>query len=495
MNYKPTIGLEVHAELKTQSKMFCDCLNDPEEKHPNLNVCPICLGHPGTLPVINRKAVEYVLKVGMALGGKPAEKSKFDRKNYFYPDLPKNYQISQYDLPLINGGELCGVRITRIHLEEDAGRLVHKETSDKRQAASLVDFNRAGVPLMELVTEPDIKSADEAVLFAKELQLILKYLGASDADMEKGLMRIEANVSLKKEGLSQSSGLVGRTGSIIEPVLGTKVEVKNINSFKAVHDAIEYEIKRQTEVLDKGEKIKQETRGWDDVKGATKSQRSKEEAHDYRYFPEPDLPPLDITKLDLKKLKIEIPELPEEKRVRFKKEYSLSSEQVEILIAEPLFADFLEETISEAETFTNDKSIIQTIFNYLVSDLRGLIRNNETDIPDLVFTPEDFAHLVFLAHSEKITSRMAKNLLHKMFESGGDPETIMKEQGIKQVSDESELLPVVSKIISKNKAAVEDLKKGKANALQFLIGQAMRELRGQGNPEELKRLIEKEIPR
>src|SRR3989344_4934674 len=349
--YKPTIGLEIHAELKTRSKMFCDCRNDPEEKHPNLNVCPICLGHPGTLPVINKKAVEYVLKVGMALGGKPAKKSKFDRKNYFYPDLPKNYQISQYDMPLISGGELRGVRITRVHLEEDAGRLVH-------EVGSLVDFNRAGVPLMELVTEPDIRSSDEAVLFAKELQLILKYLGASDADMEKGLMRIEANVSVKKEGLNQSRGLVGRTGSINEPVLGTKVEVKNINSFKAVHDAIEYEIKRQVELLEKGEKIKQETRGWDDVKGITKAQRSKEEAHDYRYFPEPDLPQLDLTPstdgFDLEKLKLEIPELPEEKRRRFEKEYLLSPEQTETLAIEPALADFFEAAVSEAKTFTDD---------------------------------------------------------------------------------------------------------------------------------------------
>ncbi|KKU15476.1 MAG: Aspartyl/glutamyl-tRNA(Asn/Gln) amidotransferase subunit B [Parcubacteria group bacterium GW2011_GWB1_45_9] len=490
--YKPTIGLEIHAELKTRSKMFCDCRNDPEEKHPNLNVCPICLGHPGTLPVINKKAVEYVLKVGMALGGKPAKKSKFDRKNYFYPDLPKNYQISQYDMPLISGGELRGVRITRVHLEEDAGRLVH-------EVGSLVDFNRAGVPLMELVTEPDIRSSDEAVLFAKELQLILKYLGASDADMEKGLMRIEANVSVKKEGLNQSRGLVGRTGSINEPVLGTKVEVKNINSFKAVHDAIEYEIKRQVELLEKGEKIKQETRGWDDVKGITKAQRSKEEAHDYHYFPEPDLPQLDLTPstdgFDLEKLKLEIPELPEEKRRRFEKEYLLSPEQTETLAIEPALADFFEAAVSEAKTFTDDTAITQIAFNYLTSDLRGLIKQNEMAIQDLKFTPEDFAHLAVLAHSKKISSRIAKDLLLKMFESGGDPENIIKEQGMEQISDESAILPVIHKILVENSSAVNDFKKGKVNALKFLIGQAMRELKGRGNPEALKRLIEKEIPR
>lgn len=479
MEYKPTIGLEIHAELKTRSKMFCDCRNDPEERHPNLNACPICLGHPGTLPVINKKAVEHVLKVGMALHGKPAEKSKFDRKNYFYPDLPKNYQISQYDLPLISGGELRDIRITRVHLEEDTGRLIHHDNDN--DAYTLVDFNRAGVPLMELVTEPDIKSADEAVAFAKELRLILKYLGVSDADMEKGLMRIEANVSLSYK--RQETG----------DKMGTKVEVKNINSFKAVHDAIEYEIKRQSEALEAGHKIRQETRGWDDIKKITKAQRSKEEAHDYRYFPEPDLPPLDITKLDLEKLKLKIPELPAEKRLRFKKEYSLSSEQTEILVAEPSFADFFESAISEAKTFTKDGSINHVIFNYLISDLRGLLGQNEITIDALKFTPEDFSHLVFMAHSKKISSRIAKDLLIKMFQSGGDPETIMKEQGMEQISDEAELLSAVRKIISKNKSAVDDFEKGKTNALQFLIGQAMRELKGKGEPSVLRRLFEKEI--
>lgn len=285
--YKPVIGLEIHTELKTETKMFCGCFNNPEERNPNVNVCPICLAHPGTLPVINKKAVEFVLKLGMAIGARIPEHSKFDRKNYFYPDLPKGYQISQYDQPLVIGGELNGVKITRVHLEEDTGRLLHAEDGK----SSLVDFNRAGVPLMELVTEPDIKTGEEAMKFAKELQLIMRYLGISDADMEKGQMRVEANISLAKDGER----------------FGTKVEIKNLNSFRAVGESIDFEIKRQAEVLDKGEKVHQETRGWNEFKGITVSQRSKEEAHDYRYFPEPDLPPLDLKKMDLEKLKLEIP--------------------------------------------------------------------------------------------------------------------------------------------------------------------------------------------
>ena len=282
-DYQPTIGLEVHAELKTRTKMFCDSLNDPDEKHPNVNVCPVCLAHPGTLPVANKQAIEHVIKVGLALGGKINETTKFDRKNYFYPDLPKGYQISQYDKPLVEGGELKKIRIRRVHLEEDTGTLVHAD------GGSLVDYNRSGVPLMELVTEPDFRSADEVADFARELQLILRYLGVSDADMEKGQMRIEANVSLN---------------------MGTYVELKNINSFRAVHDAVEFELKRQQEALEQGETLVKETRGWDEAKRKTISQRSKEEAHDYRYFPEPDLPPFETGVFDPEALRESLPELP-----------------------------------------------------------------------------------------------------------------------------------------------------------------------------------------
>ncbi|MBI2025033.1 MAG: Asp-tRNA(Asn)/Glu-tRNA(Gln) amidotransferase subunit GatB [Candidatus Harrisonbacteria bacterium] len=477
MKYQPTIGLEVHAELKTQTKMFCDSLNDPNEKHPNTNVCPICVGHPGTLPTINKTAVESVLKVGMALSGDIPQFSKFDRKNYFYPDLPKGYQISQYDLPLVFGGVLNGVRLRRVHLEEDTGRLMHTEDSPSISGsqASLVDFNRAGVPLMELVTEPDIKNAEQAVEFARELQLVLRYLGVSDADMEKGQMRIEANVSLAADG-----------------GMGTKVEVKNINSFKAVHDAIEYEIKRQTEHLEKGEKIIQETRGWDANKGKTVSQRKKEEAHDYRYFPEPDLPPLDVSKFDLSRLKEEVPELPKEKRIRFAKEYGLTPEQADILTRNRWQAEYFEESASELLSET-EKPDYNSLFNYLTSDLFGLMAEADLSIKEIKIDAENFADLVKLVSQGKISSRVAKDVLKKMFETGLDPTQIVEGEGLSQISDGGELESTAKKILEANPSAVADYKKGKGNALQFLIGKAMAELKGRGNPGMLQEIFKKLI--
>src|SRR3989344_878483 len=323
--YQQIIGLEIHVELKTKSKMFCGCPCDWFGKPPNSNNCPVCLGLPGTLPVPNKKAVEWTIKIAKALNCKINTISKFDRKNYFYPDLPKAYQISQYDQPLVIGGELLDVRLTRIHLEEDTGTLIHEgpSTSSGRQV-SLVDFNRAGIPLMELVTEPEIKNAEQAVSFGKELRLILRYLGVSDADMEKGHMRLEANVSI-----SDTSKL------------GTKVEVKNINSFRSLGGAIKYEIKRQEEVLEKGEKVVQETRGWDDIKQKTFSQRVKEDAHDYRYFPDPDLPPMEPTKVfDIEDMKRHLPEMPAQKRERFQKEFGLSEQRASALVDDKNFADF-----------------------------------------------------------------------------------------------------------------------------------------------------------
>ncbi|OGY63127.1 MAG: glutaminyl-tRNA synthase (glutamine-hydrolyzing) subunit B [Candidatus Harrisonbacteria bacterium RIFCSPHIGHO2_01_FULL_44_13] len=491
-NYAPTIGLEIHAELKTKTKMFCDSLNDPEEKHPNTNVCPICAGHPGTLPVINKSAVEAVLKVGMALNGDIPQHSKFDRKNYFYPDLPKGYQISQYDLPLIFGGVLNGVRLTRIHLEEDTGRLIHQlPMPTGRQAitnyqlppASFVDLNRAGVPLMELVSEPDIKSVEQAVEFAKELQLILRYLGVSDADMEKGQMRVEVNVSLRRTDAKQDAGQTRN--------LGTKVEVKNINSFKAAHDAIQYEIERQAEVLEKGEKVVQETRGWNDVKKKTVSQRLKEEAHDYRYFPEPDLPPLDLSKFDLRAIKISIPELPKEKRARFAKEYGLAPEQIELLIGDRETARYFEETISEMAA-DNNASINEKIilaFNYFTSDLRGLLTEKALSLSEAKITPENFADLIELISVKKVSSRAAKDILRKMLETGLDPNQILQQENLSQVSGENELKSIVEKVVKENPNAAADYKKGKVNALQFLVGKAMAELKGRGNPEVLQKIF------
>src|SRR3989344_5762211 len=421
MEYQVTVGMEIHAELRTKTKMFCPSKNDPDERHPNVNVCPVCLGHPGTLPVANEEAVKLAQRVGLALGGEIQKFSRFDRKNYFYPDLPKGYQISQYKYPLILGGNLNGVRITRVHLEEDAGKLVH----DPSGGFSLVDFNRAGLPLMELVTEPDIKSGKEAVEFAKELQLILRYLGISDADMEKGHMRIEANISI-------SSG----------NQLGTKVEVKNLNSFRSVGDAIDYEIKRQEEVLEKGESIKHETRGWDEIHKKTKHQRAKEEAHDYRYFPEPDLPPFDLKKFNHKELKSSLPELPDQKRERFAKEFLLNPEQIEILISDQELSHYFEESASELfsgkSELAKTKSI-QLLFNYLTSDLKGLINEKNITAAELKITPENFADLVVLIIKNEISSRTAKDVLKEMNETGLDPRQIIEKKGLSQISDKESI--------------------------------------------------------
>ncbi|MBU1178976.1 Asp-tRNA(Asn)/Glu-tRNA(Gln) amidotransferase subunit GatB [Patescibacteria group bacterium] len=472
MEYKPTIGLEIHAELKTQTKMFCGCLNDPDEKLPNVNICPICMGYPGTLPVINKEAVKEVLRLGLALGGELADYSRFDRKNYFYPDLPKGYQISQFEYPFVRGGSLNGVKINHIHLEEDAGKLIHEKDS------TLVDFNRAGVPLMELVTEPDIFSAEQARLFAEELRLLLRYLSASSADMEKGQMRVEANISISDE-----------------EKLGTKVEVKNLNSLKAVERAINYEIKRQAELLGKGKKIVQETRGWDEDKQKTFSQRGKEEAHDYRYFPEPDLPPLKISEIeDFKNLGATIPELPWQKRERLSKEYGVRDDLVNNFVNSPELANFFEEVVSEVEANEGTeakKKIIELTINYLTSDLAGLMKEKLLNFEDLRVTPENFADLIEMVMENKISSRAAKDVLRQMVETGAEPNVVVREKSLEQTSDEGEIEIVAKKIIEQNLKAAEDYKKGGENAIQFLVGQLMKETRGKSNPQKAKEILEK----
>jgi len=486
MNYEPVIGLEIHVELKTKTKMFCGCRNDSEEKHPNLNVCPICLGQPGVLPSINLEAVKSVLRLGLALGAKIPSVSKFDRKSYFYPDLPKGYQISQYDEPLVLDGKLRGIRIRRIHLEEDTARLQH--SPDMKE--SLVDFNRAGIPLMELVTEPDIKNGDEAVALAKELRLIFRYLGISSAEMEKGEMRVEANISLTKDRESWN-----------------KVEVKNLNSFRAVGEAINYEIKRQAEIISANGKIIQETRGWDAEKGRTLSQRSKEEAHDYRYLPEPDLPPLDLTRaglLNLEELRLSIPELPEEKRQRFAREFgALDQKQIEILIEERRLAQIFEETISELiaeegeETISKERKneLTKLVFNYLTSDIKGMLNEEGTAVENLKITPENLADLIFLVGKGEISSRIAKDLLKEMFRSGLDPRAIMAEKKISQVSDKEVVAEAVEAVLADNPRALSDYKKGRENALQFLIGQTMARLKGQGNPDVIAEILKEKLKR
>lgn len=487
--YKPTIGLEIHIELATKSKMFCGCANDPNERHPNVNICPICIGHPGTLPVINEEAIKKTVKTGLALNCQIPEYSKFDRKNYFYPDLPKGYQISQYDMPLCKDGYLeidsKKIKIRRVHLEEDTGRLIHSEGTDYNHEGnisnegrySLVDFNRAGIPLMELVTEPDITSGYEAKRFAEELHRILHYLDVSDADMEKGEMRVEVNISLSKK----------------EGELGTKVEIKNLNSFRAVERGIDYEIERQTKLLERGEKIVQETRGWDDTKGITVSQREKEEAHDYRYFPEPDLPILHLgTSEFINKIKSDIPELPQHRRERFKREYELDDKIIEIFVQNKDLGEYFEKVISELEPKLPHEKLINLIklaSNYTITDLQGLLGGASVNIKDLLITPENFGQFITLISEEKISSKIAKIVLGEMFKTGADPSHIIEEKGLVQITDTAEIEKVIKDIVSKNPKAIEDYKKGKENALQYLIGQIMAETQGKANPQIVKDIL------
>jgi len=501
--------LEIHTELKTNSKMFCGCKNDPNEKRANFNICPTCLGHPGTLPVANKEAIRKTIKTGLALNCKIAEISKFDRKNYFYPDLPKGYQISQYDMPFCQKGflEIDGrkIEITRIHLEEDTGRLIHSGDS------SLVDFNRAGVPLMELVTEPDITSGKEARAFAQELQLILRYLGVSEADMEKGQMRVEVNISLSKS-----------------KKLGTKVEVKNLNSFRVAERAIDYEIKRQTEILEQGGKIIQETRGWNDSKGITFSQREKEEVHDYRYFPEPDLPTIHLDKKFIEEIKTEIPELPEQKRKRFSKEYGLEEQDIEVFVVNKNLSEYFEKVVSEFIRWLKDEpariatragsparlrsvagrpariatrsvaggdagfyKLARFAGNYLISDIQGLLGNKQFIENDFAITPENFAEFITMIFKEEISSKIAKQVLEEMYKTGADPSHIIEEKGLSQMNDQTEIEKIIKDIVLNNPKPVEDYKKGKEASLQFLVGKIMAVTRGRAKPDVAQRLLKK----
>lgn len=465
MSYTPTIGLEIHAELKTNTKMFCSSKNDSDETKPNVNICPICLAHPGTLPVINREAVHHVLRVGVAIDGNIADFTEFDRKNYFYPDIPKGYQISQYKYPLISGGKLVGIDITRIHLEEDTAKSSHKEDN------SLVDFNRAGVPLMELVTEPVIKSAEEAGKFAKELRLLLRYLEAGDANMEKGEMRVEANISVSKT-----------------KVFGTKVEVKNLNSFRSVECAIDFEINRQINLLESGESVVQETRGWDENKQVTFSQRLKESSEEYRYFPDPDLPKLKLSEIPefelsfLKKSIIDLlphGELPWEKRLKYI-ENGIKENDVESILGNKIIRSLLDEVL---ELIDDDTDLIRLSVNYISSDLTGMSPKV------LNFTATNFVDLMKLIKSNDISSRGAKNVLKSMVEKGGDPKMVAEEGGLLQQSDEGTIKKIVEKILEENSEVVKEYKSGKENSLQYLVGQGMKETKGSANPQVLQKIF------
>ncbi|RJQ33328.1 Asp-tRNA(Asn)/Glu-tRNA(Gln) amidotransferase subunit GatB [Candidatus Parcubacteria bacterium] len=489
--YKATIGLEIHAELKTRTKMFCASRNDAEEQKPNVNICPVCLAHPGTLPVINKQAVAHVLRVGAALDGQLADYTEFDRKNYFYPDLPKGYQISQYEFPLVSGGQLSGVKITRVHLEEDTASSMHSEDTGE----TLIDFNRAGVPLMELVTDPVIESAEQAGNFARELQLLLRYLGASDANMEKGEMRVEANIS------------VSNTGE-----LGTKVEVKNLNSFRAMERAIEHEIKRQVGILESGQKVLQETRGWDEGKQATFAQRVKEGSADYRYFPDPDLPSLKLSELSgfsKEEVLKTLPELPRERRERYIA-LGIKQEDADLYVRDTHFGDFFDRV---ATALSDDSKRILLASNYIANDLVSLVAkssshsakaswdssiaqpsNGERDTEMLNKIPiseENFIKIISLIVSGKLSSRGAKDLLVACVTSGGDPETIAKERNL--ILSDMDVTPIVEKVLRDNPKAVEEYKAGKTAIIQFLVGMCMKEMKGAGNPATLRDLLEKKL--
>jgi len=449
------------------------------EKEPNVNICPVCTGQPGSLPVANQKAVDFVLMAGLALDCKINRRSKFDRKNYFYPDLPKGYQISQYDVPFCYGGKLKipgkEIRITRIHLEEDTGKLIHQKGTDY----SLVDFNRAGVPLMELVTEPDISNALEAKEFCEKLQLILRYLGISPADMEKGHMRCEANISLKEKESRE---------------LGTKVEIKNLNSFKSVEKAIDYEISRQSAMLRKGEKIIQETRGWDESKLKTFSQREKEFAQDYRYFPEPDLPIIELSEEYINKLRGLITELPDEKRKRFVREYNLIEADAIILTSERSLAEYYENTVSEAfADSSNNKNVIAKLAaNYLITEVRRYLKEGGK-IESIKMKPKNFGKLISIVAAGKISSPSAKVVIEEMIKNGAEPEKIISDKNLLLVNDISQIQALVDKVLIENSEAAEDYKSGKKNAFQFLLGMVMKATGGKADPKVVSELLSKAL--
>ncbi len=540
--------------------MFCSCKNDPDEEKPNANICPICLGHPGTLPVLNHEAIRHVLKVGVAVNGKLADFTEWDRKNYFYPDIPKGYQISQYKYPLVSDGELAGVALERVHLEEDTASSVH-DASDK----TLINFNRSGVPLMELVTKPVIHDAATAVRFAKELQLLLRYLGAGDANMEKGEMRVEANISVMAfpdsdsstrlpgtpdfrpsqpatsadfRGAKRSETKTLRRGEEGENQggvkLGTKTEVKNLNSFRAVEDAINYEVARQTALLENGETVIQETRGWDDGAGETFSQRSKESSHDYRYFPDPDIPKMemsDISEFSSTALKGTLPELPWAKRDRYKKDFGMTDKEVAVFVESPEIAKYYEEVVTP---FMSDAKKTKLATNYILSDYLGMLKRDLTPAlsskeerghasslankytedrvpPSLIeerdgarseintIPPFAFSELIEMIANNEISSRGAKDLIALLVArspasneegaGGRSVKELAKKHGLLQQSNAADIEPAILKVIADNASVVEEYKKGKTASLQFLIGQAMKATKGAANPGVVKEIL------
>ena len=489
MEYEPVIGLEVHVQLATQSKVFCGC-STKFGATANTQSCPVCLGFPGVLPVLNRDVLEVALKVALALNCQPSEKVKFDRKNYFYPDLPKNFQISQYNQPLalagyldINtDGEARRIRIKRVHLEEDAGKLIHEEE------ASLVDFNRSGMPLLEIVSEADIRSPEEGHQYLTRLKAILEYLEVSDCNMEEGSLRCDANISLLPKGESE---------------LGTKAEIKNMNSFKAVKSALQFEYNRQRELLSAGKKVLHETRLWDAQALNTVSMRSKEETYDYRYFPEPDLPPLTISKADIEKVKQALPELPAQRSKRFVDEYGIPQYDAQVLTSSRLLADYFEQCVQlypalspsgvteirKGGVYHNPK----IISNWIMGELLNHLNSRAITISELKFEPSGLVSMLKMIDRGIISGKIAKGVLEIMVDTGRSAEEIVKFEGLAQISDSGELTEVVETALKDNPKAVSDFRNGKNEALVFLIGQIMAKTKGKANPQKVNEILREKL--
>jgi len=474
-DYEIVMGLEVHAELSTKTKIFCSCSTEFGGE-PNTHTCPICMAMPGTLPVLNEKVVEYAVKAGLATNCEISRDSKNDRKNYFYPDLPKSYQISQFDKPLCEHGYIeieddegnpKKIGITRIHIEEDAGKLNHNEFG----GGSLVDLNRAGVPLIEIVSEPDLRSSGEAERYLKKLKSILEYIEVSDCKMQEGSFRADVNVSVRKKGAEK---------------FGTRTEMKNMNSFRAIVRAIEYEAERQIDVLDEGGKIDQETLRWDDVSGRTFSMRDKEDAQDYRYFPEPDLVAIRLSEEYIQNIKDNLPELPESRKRRYVEEYALSEKDSRMLTASKYLSNLFEEALDICK---NAKAVA----NWILSDISRILNEKELEPEQIPFTGEYLAKVITLIDKGTISSAIAKKVLEELFENPNDPEEIIKEKGWIQISDEGAIKEVVAKILENNPQSVADYKAGKDRALGFLVGQAMKETKGKANPQMLNKMFLDEL--
>ena len=478
MKYEAVIGLEVHTELQTTTKIFCGCKTSFGAE-PNTNVCPVCLGLPGVLPVLNKRVLEFAVRAGLALNCEISRFSKFDRKNYYYPDLPNNFQTSQFDLPICErghldievNGEKKQIRITRAHMEEDAGKLVHHGTSITDSDYSLVDYNRTGTPLLEIVTEPDMRSAKEAVAYLEKMRAILQYIGISDCRMEEGSLRCDANVSVRPVGQKE---------------LGTKAEIKNINSFKGVEKAIEYEALRQAEILEDGGKIIQETRTWDEKEGVTKSMRTKEEANDYRYFPEPDLAPFTVSEEYIEDIRKTLPELPDERRERYIANFGLSSTDAQYMTNDKDTSDYFEKVVAAG---ADPKVSV----NWIMGEFASQLSNAGIEIAKAPVTPENLAKLLALIAKGTISGKIAKKVFAEMWKDGADPEEIVKAQGLVQISDTGALKELVVKVIANNPKAVEDFKAGKKKAVGALVGQIMKETKGKANPKVINELLNDEL--